>query len=473
MTFRIISVIWAAAVVTACGGGGGSQMAGIDGGGSPFTPPVVTAVVSRGTISGFGSVIVNEVRFDVSGASITIDGVPGIEADLEVGQVVTIRGTLDDSGSTGTAASLSFDDAVEGPISAIDPIAGTLTVLGQTVLVDAGTSFDGALSLAVLTIGDVVEVTGFVRSDGSISATRIEQKPLGGEFEVTGTASNVSATMFEINNLVVDYSAAMLNDFPSGAPQNGQLVEAKGLALGGSGELLATRVEFKGNDFTGDDGDRIEVEGFITRFVSATDFDVEGLPITTNAQTVFEFGTSADLALNRKIEVEGNIDASGLLTAERIELKQAGFIRIESIVEDVQSDQLTLLGIPVAVDVSTRIEDKSSAEVGPFNLADINVGDYVELRGFEASGGVVATRVEREDFDGEVALRGFVESVTNPNLSILGVTIQTNGATEFRDINDQLITPTTFFGQAQGRLVEVDGTLSNGTIIADEVELEN
>ena len=81
--------------------------------------------------------------------------------------------------------------------------------------------------------------------------------------------------------------------------------------------------------------------------------------------------------------------------------------------------------------------------------------------------------MEREDFDGEVALRGFVESVANPDLSILGVTIQTNGATEFRDLNDQPITSTVFFGQAQGRLVEAKGTLSNGTIIADEVELEN
>ena len=473
MKSRIFSVIWVAAVVTACGGGGGSQMAGIDGGGSPFTPPVVTAVVSRGTISGFGSVIVNGVRFDVSGATITIDGSPGIEADLEVGQVVTIRGTLDDSGSTGTADSLSFDDSVEGPISAIDTVAGTIVVLGQTVFVDASTSFDGALSLATLSVGDVIEVTGFVRADGSTSATRIEAKPPGGTFEVTGIANNVSATTFEINDLVVDYSAAMLNDFPGGAPVNGQLVEAKGLSLGGAGELLATSVEFKGGDLTGDDGDRIEVEGFITRFSSPTDFDVEDVPVTTNAQTVFEFGTSADLALNRKVEVEGQIDATGLVTAEKIELKQAGFIRIESTVESVQSDQLTVLGIAVTVNVSTRIEDKSSAEVEPFSLADINVGDYVELRGFEDGSGVVATQVEREDFDGEVALRGFVESVSNPDLSILGVTIQTNGATQFEDLNDQPITSATFFGQAQGRLVEAKGTLSNGMIIAEEVDLEN
>jgi hypothetical protein len=341
------------------------------------------------------------------------------------------------------------------------------------VLVDASTSFDDSIRLTDLAIGDIVEVTGFILADGSISATRIEQKPVGGEFEVTGIVSNVLATKFEINNLVVDYSAATLEDFPGGVLEDGQLVEATGTALGGSGELLATRVEHKGNESVGDEGDRFEVEGFIARFVSAADFDVEGLPVMTNAQTVFEFGTSADLALNRKVEVEGNLTASGVLTAEKIEIKQASFIRIESLVEDMQADQLTVLSIVVNVNVATRIEDKSSADLQPFSLADINVGDHVELRGFEDSSGIVATRVEREDPNGEVALRGFVDAVNNPEFMILGVTIQTNGATVFRDENELQITADDFFSQAQGRLVEAEGTLSSGMIIADEVELED
>ncbi len=451
---------------------------GIDQGGAPFTPPTTTTVFSHGTITGFGSVIVNGVRFDTSSAMITVDGNPGTEADLEVGQVVTVRGTLEDGVTTGSANSVDFDDVVEGPITAIDAMAGTLTVLGQFVLVDdANTSFDDSInpaSLAGLIVGDIVEVTGFRLADGSISATRIELRAAGGEFEVTGIVSDVSATTFEINSLVVDYSAAMLEDFPAGTIENGQLVEAKGNALGASGELLASQVEFKGDDLDVDDVDRVEVEGFITSFVSATDvFNVEGFPVVTNAQTVFENGTSADLANNRKVEVEGNIDEFGVLVAEEIEFKLAGIIRIESLVEDRQDSQLTILGIVVNVNVSTRIEDKSSAELEPFSVADINVGDFVEIRGFEDSGGIVATRLEREDFDGEVALRGFVEAVNDPNFAILGVTIQTNAATEFEDANDMPITASDFFGQAQDSLVEAEGALSNGMIIADDVELED
>ncbi|MDH3532458.1 MAG: DUF5666 domain-containing protein, partial [Gammaproteobacteria bacterium] len=240
----------------------------------------------------------------------------------------------------------------------------------------------------------------------------------------------------------------------------------------GAGELVATRVEFKGVDF-GEDGDRGELEGFITRFVSATDFDVEGITVTTNAQTSFENGTSADLALNRKVEVEGDINASGVLVATNVEIKASGFIRIESLVEAKASNQLTVLGIVVTVDAATRIEDKSSAGLEPFSLADIDVGNYVEIRGFEDSNGVVATRLEREDFDGDVALRGFVDSVSEPDFTILGANVMTVGATQFRDVTGTTMPAADFFAQAEGALVEATGTLNGATIVASEVQFEN
>ena len=106
------------ALVVACGGGGGDQVAGIDGGGNPA--PVAINIVSQGTITGFGSVIVNGVRYDTSNATFTIDGSPGTESDLAVGQVVVVSGTINQAGTEGTAASVDFDDAVEGPIESID-----------------------------------------------------------------------------------------------------------------------------------------------------------------------------------------------------------------------------------------------------------------------------------------------------------------------------------------------------------------
>jgi hypothetical protein len=56
---------------------------------------------------------------------------------------------------------------------------------------------------------------------------------------------------------------------------------------------------------------------------------------------------------------------------------------------------------------------------------------------------------------------------------ILGVTIQTDGGTVFRNQNGTAIDASEFFDQAEGRLVDADGMVSNGVILAEEVELEN
>ncbi|HNP36907.1 MAG TPA: DUF5666 domain-containing protein [Woeseiaceae bacterium] len=466
-------VLFGCAVLAACGGGGETQTAGIDAGGEPA--PNAT-VVSKGRISGFGSVIVNGVRFETSGATIVIDGKPGTEANLSVGQIVTITGTISEDGTSGTANNIAFDDDVQGPISALDASTGTLVVLGQTVNVTGDTSFDDDISprsIDGLNIGDIVEVSGYVRADGTINATRIELESPDDDFEVTGMVSNLDAATFtfNINDLTVDYSAANLGDFPNGAPENGQRVEAKGDTLGAAGELLATEVELEDDAFG--DIDEVELEGLITRFDSATDFDVAGIPVTTNGSTEFEGGTIANLALNVRIEVEGSIDSAGVLVAEEIDFEEDGVLRVTSHVEDVQGDQLTLLGITITTSAKTEYEDDSSLRLRNFGIDDISVGDYLEVRGFDSAGNFIATRVERDNDDTDIELQGFVATVNDPDFTILGVTIVTNINTEFQDVDDVPISAADFFAQADGKLVSVEGTLSNGQLIAEEVELED
>jgi len=422
-------------------------------------------------------VIVNGVRYDTTSAAISVEGNPATQSDLEVGHVVVVHGTLDSDSISGSATSISYEGLVEGPVGAIDLVAGTITVLSQLVIIDADTSFDDTISPASiegLALDDVVEVSGFFLADGSINATRIEKKPAGGEFEVTRLVSNLSGTTFQINSLVVDFSAVQqLDNFPSGAPEDGQLVEAKGGSFGAGGELLATRVEFKGNNLNAAQGDRVEIEGFITRFGSITDFDVDGVPVSTTASTTYVNGSEADLALNRKVEVEGTLDAAGVVVATKVEIKLSNFIRIDGMVSAVSGSTITIFGIDISVDALTRFEDQSSVNLDVFSISDIGIGDYLETRGYELATGVIATLVERRDFQGEVAIRGFVDSVADPDFSILGVLIQTDGLTKFSDNANQPITAGAFFAQAPGRLVEARGTPSNGGILATEVELEN
>jgi len=465
-----------AAGVSACGGSSSGTVAGIDGGGA-FPPPVATAVATQGRITGFGSIIVNGVRYDTSSASITIDDEPGSESDLSVGQVVTILGTIDADGLTGVAAAVDFDDLVEGPIASIDLAGSSMVVLGQTVVVDGDTAFDGGInpkSLDGLAVDDVVEVSGYRRADGTIVATYVDLEDSPDGFETTGFVENLDtvAMTFEIAGLVVDYSAATLEGFASGMPENGQRVEVEGQVLGALGELIATEVEREDFDFDDQDGE-VEIEGLITRFASATDFDVNGIPVTTTASTEFESGSSADLALDRRIEVEGSFNASGVLVADEIEVENEASVRVGGPVESIGASRLTVLGIEFLVDSGTEFEDDSELELPTFSFTDVNVGDYVEVRAYEDGDDLIASRLERDDNPETVFVRGVVGSVTEPDFTIFGVTVQTDAETEFEDANELPISAAAFFAEAEGRLVQAEGANVNGAIVAEQVEFED
>ena len=465
----------------ACGGSSGYDST------PPTTPP--TGGIGRngiavGPISNFGSVVVNGVTYNTDSATFMVNDATATQADLRVGDVVVVSGTIDNNGTTGTANTVVFDDLVKGPVDSIDLAGGALLVLGQTVLVSPNTSFDDGFnpaSIEGVSVGQIVEVSGQIDANDNIVATRIEPKPVGTQFEVHGTVAGLDNgnMRFTLRNLTVDFSTAILDNFPNSQITNGDFVEAKGVSLGAAGELIATKVELESFVLGANNGDRLEIEGFITRFSSATDFDVAGLPITTNASTVFVGGTAADLGLNVKVEVEGDIDATGLLLATKVDIRRAKAVRATANVDSVNaaSNSLVILGITVTADALTRLEDKSSADVDPLNLEDINAGDYVEVRGSEypaGSGAILATILERDDVDTEAILQGFVATVSNPSFTVLGVTITTNGATIFRDQNNAVISSSDFFSQvAVNSLVKAKGAeVSDTTIAAIEVKFE-
>jgi hypothetical protein len=463
------ALVAAALLLAACGGGGG--------GSDQPAPLGADPVMTLGAISGFGSVHVNGVRFDTSGAQITLDGQPGSEAQLRVGHVVRIDGTRSRDGREGRASSIAFDDAVQGPVQSVDAAAGTLVVLGQRVQVDGLTSFDDRLqpaSLAGIAVGALVEVSGFRDAQGVIHATRIEPKDASDAFEITGTVANHDAVArrFDIGTLTVDYSAAQLDDLPGGMPDNGLLVEVKGRTVDANGVLLATRVEGKRDDM--DDDMEVEIEGLITRFASTTDFDVSSHPVTTTSGTRFEDGTSADLALGVRVEVEGDI-RNGVLLAEKVKFEREANLRVSAGIEriDAQAGTFTVLGITIQTHAGTRLEDKTDAQLRPFDLASLRVGDFVEVRGSPGSApdSIAAAMVEREDAD-RIELRGIAADVAQPQLTILGVTVMTNGNTEFEDEGDNPISSANFFARAPGRLVSVDGRLEGTVLVAREIELE-
>jgi hypothetical protein len=324
----------------------------------------------------------------------------------------------------------------------------------------------------------VIEVSGLAAADGHIVATRIERET-GTMFQVVGKVAGLDTTAhkFTINALTVDYSSATVSGFASGAPANDDLVLVKGTAFDSTTTTLtATRVAPAADETTDvDHGDDIEREGLITRFVSAADFDVAGKPVTTNSSTEFEGGTAADLALNVRVEVEGKLDANDVLVAQNVAIRKAGIAELKGNVTavDATAGTVELLGATVTVTADTRFEDKSDAAIEQFNLSSLQVGDTIDVRGYEnpvGSGNITATRLEREQPSTDVVVGGFFEATTPPQFTILGITIDATNAQFTSDWHDTL-TSDQFFAQAAGHVVFAFGTLNGTTVDATKVLL--
>ena len=161
-----------AAWLAGCGGGSDTS-AGVGSGG--------TGSYSGGPITGFGSIVVNGIHFDQSAALVTdADNQPRNAAELKLGMVVQLQGspvTMQAGRQVASAAMIQLSSELLGPVDAIG--GSSLTVMGQTVLVNSGTYFadDLPAGLASLVANDLVEVYGFFdAANDSYVATRIEKR---------------------------------------------------------------------------------------------------------------------------------------------------------------------------------------------------------------------------------------------------------------------------------------------------------
>lgn len=461
--------------LVACGGGGYGGMNPL----SSQPPPTVAvkSAVTVGTISSFGSsaMTVDGTQFQTNAATVTVDGKSGQPADLRAGEMVRVKSHHDDAGNKEVADQIDFRGDVEGPVSVIDSVAQILVVVGQTVRVSASTSFDtdiGPASLAGVHVGDVLEVSGMVAADGSIQATRIERKDTGSASQVIGTAAatDMAAMTLQLNELVVDFSAATLKNFPSTGPKNGDLVEATGSVLEANGALRATTLELlsAGQGITAEDN--LRIEGLVTRFVSATDFDVGAHAVSTSAATQFQGGTVGDLALNLSVEVEGIIDATGVLEASQVRIEQPADVRVIAQVDSVDSTAATVrvLGNEVVATATTRFEDHGSGGSGTFRLGDARLGDWVEVRGVSPDGArVIASRIDRLPPQSEVRLGGPVTASASPEFTLVSTPVATNAATQFSGAEDS----TTFFDSLVGKVATVRGAWDGSVLSATQVQL--
>ncbi len=446
-----------------------------------------------GPISGFGSVIVNGTRYNTDQANFMIDGVPGTQADLKVGQIVVLK-----SDNNNNAQSVSYEEIVEGPVAGLDVNAGTFMVLEQLVIVDNLTSFDDDINpenIEGLTNGMIVEISGEHDANGDIRATRIDKSDDDdNDYEVHGVVENHDpvAMTFYIGDLRVGYANAELDDFGADGIQNGDLVEVEGSTFLNDGTLVATEVENENDDDDdrdGDDDDEGEISGLITSVDSATRFTIGTTTVIITDNTEFEDGSAADLVLNANVEVEGQFNENGELVAEEIEFEDRSDTEVEGRIDaiDTVNRTITVGGITFAVTDTTRFEDDDDDNDQTFSFENLAVGDHVEIDGYEdASGTLIATKVEREADDdddndndndndeSDTEIEGAVSEIGSDHLVVAGRTIFVDANTAY-ELNDREVSAAEFFAAVQiGDIVEVEGYEDeDGNFIAEDIELED
>lgn len=362
-----------AGLAVACGG--------VDSGGTGQT--VQTS--STGRVSGFGSVIVNGVRFDDAGASVVDDaGMPRNRSELRLGMVVQIEGQLHGNSGNGVANRIQFGNEIAGPVESVDLAASQLVVLGQLVRVDADTLYEGLpAGLADLQAGQFAEVFGFYdTASGSYTATRIERKSSLAQFKLRGLISALAPAdkRFFIGTAEVDYAGVPTPSLPTLA--NGLVVRVTLSTTPVAGRWSALTVHTSQRYIP--ENNEAELEGFVGDFAGASNFTVAGVPVDASGPTVrVRHGSLADLADGVRVEVEGFM-RGGILVASQLDFKRGGDqgFELHGPIESVDpvARTLVLRGVTVAWDDDTVFAAGTAAGL----LAGVSI----EARGSPAGGGV-------------------------------------------------------------------------------------
>ena len=415
---------------------------------------------SVGPVSGFGSVVLNGVRFDTDNASISGDGVRE-QDDLAVGMLVQIDGLWEDDG-LGVADSVVYDDTLRGPVTAVtqpwDPLTrtGRIRVMGLEVLLDAQTRTDFA-ALADIGTGDFVRVSGWLRDDGLYRASFIGALPVNNE--------DVDESILTDESRQLDIQGRYLED------NSGPYIQATAIR-----PALLAELSSKDRD--------LQLAGVATLAFSGEgrtgSFELNGIPVQTSVETEFDDLAPSDIRPGLLLQVEGRLE-SGVIFADEVELREAD-AELEGVPIgnsfNLDAGTFELGGVTVRVGPYTRIEmDEGDERALTFddllnnrqitvdqqftfevegiqrfreNLLDaiyIEVDDEAES-GFELQGRVTAVDLQQQQF------------------VVLGVTITVDSSTEFDD-SGQL-------EELTGAVVEVEYSGSPATgFFAEEIELED
>lgn len=383
----LLGMVGALAEMAGCGGGG-TGVAGLSSGG--------TGSFTSGTITGFGSIIVNGIRYNNDTATVlTSDDSASSNPALQLGMVVNIEGSAVTPASsttglpTATAYRITYGSEWIGPVS--NRAATTFEILGHTVDVLATTLFGGVVKqLSELRDTHFVEVYGYVdQVDGHIQASRIDVSTvqpsaykLSGAItqinQISGTA-NLSQTAISWSAPVAlpiglasgDFVRVVLDPSPVGAVWTSTRIQQMSSPL---------------SRLSADHDYEAEIHGSITAYQSSANFVVNGIPVNASAAQI-----TGTLAVGVQVEVEGNI-RSGQLVATKVTIKTASQVETQEfefygVISNVTAQSFVVRGETFYYDANTANS----------SLLTRNPLPYVEVKARRANGRWQAIEIDLED----------------------------------------------------------------------------
>lgn len=463
-----LAALFMAAVLGGCGGSVGSG-----GTGSPVG-------YAEGSVTGFGSVIVDGVRFNDSQAAVTAERGPGdtAAAELQLGHQVEL--TLSDDSA---AQAIRIEAQVVGPVSAVSS-QGVLTVLGQTVSANADadtgpvTLFAGYAGIGNVSVGDVVEVHAVLRTTSAsghyFQATRIEKRTDTPAYwrvagQVTGLSSSSGSRGFQLGGLEIDHTDA--NVVPTSQMlANGQMVVVFGKTLetgsGGQPVLVAEQVRIKPHEAAA--GQQASVGGVVDALdATAQHFSLNGVTVRYANATITPGNRT--LTEGSYVQASGSFASDGTFNATHVKIRKKqddDEVQLSGTLTDYDSTGQRFQLRGVSVSAAGAVLNGCSG-----GLRD---GLFVEVTGSIVSNDVVAERiacgqeppggvVEREGVAG--AVDGAARRFTLTPDQGAALTVQWSDATYFGNG----LTPQTLAGQE----LEVEGSMNGGVLMAKRIHRDD
>ena len=409
-----------------------------------------------------------------SDTPVLIDDQPGVLGDL-IGRPAGMRLTWlpAPQGSRG-APTMVFSYALIGTVTDVAP----LRVLGQEITITGDTVLEGFSDPAKLPVGTPLVVAGLIDVNGSLLASLVERRGAqGNKYLLSGYVQELQADppQLRLSQQLLATSGVVFDACAGGMPALGDYVELRADSMPDfePGDVIDTVTSARcANPVPyGTPGAQGALENLVGTVGPGDRFTFGDLVIEWSATTVFEFGGPDDLQPGADVGVEGTFVDADHFTADSVEFVRP-VVRFEApmLPADVTpGESIRPFGVPVLYSAQVRDEDGILAN-GLTAPSQVQVRGWIDRLGINYA---YRVRERGQPNAADVALRAPVSTISAPTLDMLGLTVDTTGASFF-DADELPIGAEAFFKQVRpNHVVDISGaswtapslTLSGGSIV--------